>query len=660
MKRNLNRFVAVLLCLILLCCGTVFSACFLIENDYDIDDGFDDDPYVEPDYTFTISVTAGDDAQAKIVLKSVGAYGDYAQVVCLKNYEYLSYEQQTGVSEIKNAIPTVICDYECGSELEYAMDRYDEDGYDALYKKFYVIKNNGDIIAGPMYPTEIAPVYTHKQNITAKGIKGIMCDDKYRPEVADLGCEHTELNFLYTGMIVPNEYYDADTGVISPIEYTESTSVNGELMLTGQYTGTFAVEKYQYNGKTYYFRLDDYGGFHNLRHYDEMISKYTQDGVKVTLIMLTNYCSNQSVQPYFLTFSASHTQPESTLRAVNTSNEYGANYFGAFMEFIAKRYSVEDGSAPYKYGTVESYVMGNEIDQSYFWNSMVDIRYQEALTLEEYVTEYERMLRISNQAVKNAYSENVILISLTNRWNQQESAAYYPPKGIVDLLCYKTITEGNYNWGIGAHPYGVSLSTPGFWAGDKNSPMTGSLNTSNITWSNLEVFQLYLEQPSKMCNGKVRDVYITEGGVSSSPPDDSGMFESSKNQQAAGLAYAYYKCSQLSCIKALNYYRLIDNSGESAYFGLISADMSIKKPAYYVYKYIDTQYSYDVSDPYLDYIEWSEYSQGVLRTYGRQYGDFFDYKGVMPLYKSRFNWEEHWDESKIFIRVIDEDVDLGN
>ncbi len=653
MNKTVKKLLSILLCLVILSLSVSLLGCFLIENDYDIDDGFDDE-YVEPEYRFSVSTSTGDNAATKISIGAVGVIGDYAKVVSLKPYEYLYGEQQVGVAESKDVEPIVISDYECGTDVEIEIPRYDENGYDTIYNKFYVVSESNDIIAGPVYSSQIEPEYKHEQTIKAKGIKGIMCDDAYRAEVADLGCEHTELNMLFTGMIVPNEIYNSATGEITPLEFTESYDVSGQLVITNPTMGSSAVEKYIYNGKTYYFRLDEYGGFKNLRHYDDMIAKYTQDGVKVTLIMLMNYTSNQYVQPYFLTYEASHSQSGSTLRAVNTANAYGADYFAAFMEFIGKRYTQEDGSQKHKYGVVESYVMGNEIDMSIWWNVIVDVTVHEALSLEDYVTEYERMLRIANQALKKYYAGTEVLVSITNRWNQTEGYGYYAPKNILDLLSVKTLQEGNYNWGIAAHPYGVALSNPGFWAGDKNSGMTGALTTSNISWSNLELMQLYLEQPVKLCNGTVRSVYVTEGGVSSSSADDSGMFEKSKRQQAAGVAYAYYKCSQLSCVKALNYYRLIDSTGESAYFGLIVKDMSVKKPAYYVYKYIDTQFSFDVSEEYLEYIEWSEFVGGRLVTYGKNMGNIHEWRDVMPLYKSRFDWNSNWNEDLIIIREVDE------
>lgn len=650
MENFFKKISTLMFVLILFLSSGLVTGCSFLDVNFDVDDGYDNENEITKlDYTFNVSSSL---TKTSLNISGVGEYGDYARVVSLKPWEYLYGEEQVGISDYIQATPVDVAEYECGTTATIEVDRY-VNKFDTIYNKYYVLDYFDNILAGPVYATEIEPEYKHKQVLTAKGIKGVMCDDAYQPEVADLGCEHTELNFLYTGMIVPNEIYNKQTGEITPIKYIENVDSLGNVISITRGGETTPVEAYDYNGTRYYFRTETYGGYQNLHHYDNLISKYTNDGVKVTLIMLTGYNSNQYIQPHFLTYEASHSQSQGTLRAVNASNPYGAGYWGAFMEFISKRYSCEDGSSIHKYGTVESYVLGNEIDLSVQWNVMVDVTHHEALSIADYATEYERMMRIANQAMKKYYTNNVALVSITNRWYQLEGFGYYAPKNIIDFLCNKTRLEGNYNWGIAAHPYGVNLSQPEFWKNDtKTLGMNGSLNTSNISWTNLEVLQLYLEQDSKKCNGNIRDVYITEGGVSSSDTSNTTMFSTTKNQQAAGIAYIYYKCSQLSCIKALNYYRLIDNSGESAYFGLLSPNKALEKPAYKVYKYVDTQYSFIVSNDYLSYIEWSKFIDGSYYSYGKNVGNVNDYQDTMALFDSRFDWDSNWNLDLMIIREV--------
>ncbi len=627
---------------------SLFAGCSLTEFEFDINAGYDEplEEYVDPDYKFNVSCSLD---KTTITLDGIGYYGDEAKVVSLKPYEYLYGENQTGICENTNATPNVIADYECGKGAQVEINRFDADGYDTVYCKFYVIDDGGEILAGPVYPTEITPENDHEEVVKVVGKKGIMCDDMYRSEVADLNCVYTELNFVISGMIVPLENYDEITQQITPIKYEEHLDENGKGYIVGPDGVQQEVEAYVHNGKKYYFRVCDYAGINGLRHYDEIISHYTRDGVKVTLIVLLIFNDNQLVQPYFMTYPDARTS-KSKLLAINTSNEYGAGYWAALMEFVAKRYSKEDDASTAQYGAVETFVIENEIDAANDWHAMVDDKH-EPIDLEDYTVEYERTLRIANQSMKSAFSRDVALISFTNYWKYDKGwAATYQSKDILDIISSKTRREGNYNWGIAAHPYGFNLRIPNFWSNDINY-VNGSLNTAAITWTNLEVLQLYLEQETKLCNGKVRDVYITEGGISACPKGEQ-LTDAAKRQQAAGVAYAYYKSTQLSCIKALIYYRLIDNTDDGGHFGLLSTDEQIK-PAYEVYRFIDTQYSFEITNQYYDCIKWVKMENGTLHTYPETFGEP-SYQNLMCICPSKFDWTTHWDESLIIVRETSE------
>ncbi|MCM1533877.1 MAG: DUF5722 domain-containing protein [Corallococcus sp.] len=638
----------------------VFSGCFFFEfNDYDADDGYDDpDDYEEQEYVFDVECT---DDKTVITLNDVGYYGDTATLVYLKPYEYLESERQTGIVEERTSSPEIVGSYDCGTQASFTIDRYTEEGYDTVYCKFYLTRGS-TVVAGPVYATTIKPAYEHDEVVQATGIKGLMLDFPYEDEVEKLGCEHIQLNYLASDMIVPLETYDEQTKEITPIAYTEYLDGDLNGYIENPETGRQYVQAFDHNGKRYYFRTQAWtyngrGHGHVLSYYDRLISQYTRQHVKITLIILMWMELEQYVEPYFLTYPESRTSG-ATYFAVNTSNSYGAEYWSAFTKFIAMRYSQEDSYENAKYGTAETFIMGNEIDQSSSWNAIVADS-DSSLDISNYCTEYERMLRISNQSFKSAYSRNVPLVPLTHFWTAKGTPDIlknqdYKPKEIFDYLSLKTKTEGNYNWGLAIHPYGADLVVTDFWRNDVTK-VNGSLNTEKITWTNLEVLQLYLEQPVKLCNGNVRDVYVTEGGVTSGS-NYSTQYSVGKNQQAAGVAYAYYKATQLSCIKALNYWRLCDHNSEGAYFGLMT-ESGAYKPAYYVWKYIDTQYSYLVSAEYFSYIQWTENIGGSVQYFGAGHGAT-QWSEVMAIRPSNFNWEERWDESKIAVRYVDEYPDF--
>ena len=627
---------------------TTLSGCSLYVIDWSINDGFDDEEYIAPDYNFQISAKEN---SLNFSISNIGTYGENAKIVALAPYQYLYGEDYVGLSEEVGATPIEISNYECGTSLDFTANRFigENNKIDGLYYKYYVLSNTDEILAGPMYCTEIEHINGSEDPLPAKKKKkGVASEDMYTDKVGDLGCSYTAISVVMDYMIAPNEFYNTVTKQIEPINYVEGVNEKGELTISHG-SETWAADFIDYNGKRYYFRLDLGGGV-SLRHYDNIIKKYTDDGVRVTLIMLLHNVfdkNNRYIQPYHITYPATAGN-EANYVQFNTSNAYGANYWGAFMEFLGNRYS-QKGS---KCGNVFTYVLGNEVDAPTQWNQIVAPN-QPALSLENYLEEYEREMRIANMALKKYHANSKVLISLTNHW----ASAYneYAPKQMIDYLTLKTLNQGNYDYGLAAHPYGSNLGIPNFWSNDvSNTSMTGSLNTPQITWSNLEVLQLYLEQTTKRCNGKVRSVYLTEGGVSSSSPS-STMFEETLNQQAAGVAYLYIKCAQLSCVDAVIYYRLIDHKDEGIYFGLFTNDLSFKKPAYNVYKYIDTQFWHDISFPYLKYITWTvSLGPGIpAYTYGYNVGNVSGYKDTMKLFNSKFNWEV-WNEDLIGVRIINE------
>lgn len=621
-------------CALIIILTVCLAGCSLFDWNTDIDDGFDRDEVIATEYDFTITASLD---TITVSASSIGEYGNQAKLVALPPYKYLYTETVHGLSQNIDEKPIVIDSYDCGTSAVISFERYVDD-VDYSYYKYFFVDDANNVLAGPMYCTEIQPLYTHESPIDSPGIKGVTSEDVQAYEVMDLGCTSTALNMLTERLVVPNEL--DHNGEWIELEYTESIDAQGNLMVERVGSGLVErVEKVQHNGKTYYMRLDE------VEYFDKTIRFYTQNNVRVTLILLQRNIQNALIQPSALLYP--NTENANTFVQINTSNELGAGYWGAIMEFLANRYSQSDNRETAKYGVVESYVLGNEIDLSGSWNAIVPVDHP-PLDLEDYVEEYERIMRIGNTAIKKYYGGNKVLASITHHWCSK--GGEYAPKDILDSMTKKTIRQGNYDYGFAVHPYGADLQLPNFWAVDPYYwEMSGNLNTSKITWSNLEVLQLYLEQPSKLCNGEIRSVYLTEGGVSSGSATDSVA----QQQQCAGIAYAYYKASQLSCVKAFIYFRLIDNRRDGTQFGLIRSD-GILKESYNLYKFIDTQYTDQVAAPYLRLISWNSKENGQSIPHGQDIGNVQSYFDTMALFKSQFDWASHWDESKFIVRHVDE------
>ena len=170
----------------------------------------------------------------------------------------------------------------------------------------------------------------------------------------------------------------------------------------------------------------------------------------------------------------------------------------------------------------------------------------------------------------------------------------------------------------------------------------------------MEVYDNYLSQEQLLFNGKIRRLYLTEGGVSSG----SLQTEYTLATQAAGVAYAYYKAVNLDCVDAFIYYRGFDNIEETGglKFGLYTwgyPSSDAIKPSYEVFKYLDTQYSFVVADQYLNKVVFYKFKGKEKIRYSQARGNVNSYFDAMNVRDSEFDWEVKWKESNIITRHID-------
>jgi hypothetical protein len=263
------------------------------------------------------------------------------------------------------------------------------------------------------------------------------------------------------------------------------------------------------------------------------------------------------------------------------------------MEFLAKRYSQSQAT-----GLISNYVISNEIDSThYFYNCS---------NLNTFMEEYSRALRIANLAVKKYAADIHVIVPFTHYWKgyaekigqENPGTASLRPYDELQWLVKQTNARGAYDWGIAPHTYATYNTASNYTYIDTQSGyLTDSYKTTKeITFSNFEVWKQYLSLPSVRYKGKLRNIYLTENGISS----NKNTTEDQK-KQAATFAYAYYKVSQFSFVKTYNFYRTVDHEQETAMnlaCGFLKQDRS-KKLVYDVYKYIDTNQTFNYSNQYL-------------------------------------------------------------
>lgn len=559
------------------------------------------------------------------VSQSDYAANETLDVVMLKPYEYYNGEKERGIYFERETSDQgeIIGTYNVDNEKTITIDRFTTEGYDNLYNKFILAKD-GNLAAGPFFVSNIESERNYEQKITATTKKGILSQGN--DELLNLGVGWTEYNINPNNFIYPNEYVDSE-GNIVPID-------NSNLSENDAIT-------FESNGQTYYFRKSV------IENMDKDLLFCKENNIKVVYIVYYLKILDQMHAPYFMGYPEARDYDKNKIFGIDTSNQLGAGYFIAAMEFMAERYSREDG----EFGWVHRFVIGNEIDLSSEWNPVFNYNEKEPLDTKQYLEEYARTLRIAEQATKKYYSDSMVLVSNCHSWNGNRTAlASYSAKELYDYLNAKVSYQGNYNWGIAGHPYPKDLSAAAYLEEEVGSnDVNGDIDTSlYVTWTNLEIYDIYLSQEHLLFNGQIRKVYLTEGGVS------SGGYNSptaSRNElcQAAGIAYAYYKSMSLECIDAFIYYKLIDSAadGGGCNFGIYTDSMQ-QKASYEVFKYIDTQYSFDVANEYLSSIKFRKDGQ----VYSVANGKITSYENIMNVCDSDFDWEKQWSEDKIIVRTV--------
>ena len=574
-------------------------------------------------------VVEATDSQIIIHLNGVGSSGS-AKIYRYTAESYHHADPYKGLSaNLDNG--TAIADYDLGTAVDAVTDRYDADGTDHLYDKYYVLQGD-KIVAGPFYASEIASI--GNKNVTPFEVetkKGLTHEDSTTINTAvDMGVGNTVINLDLCNMIYANE--DASG---NPVDNSGRNAI-----------------KFTSNGETYYFNAD------YVSSKDKQISDYTKNGINVTLVIISWAWRAGNNYPAAFRYDTDNTDTQTL--GFNTSNALGRKYWTAAMEFMAERYS--DKSFAY----VDQFVVGNEIDYTYDWYLIqpgtVNGLYQRA-DFNTFMEEYARTFRLADLAVKKYNSGAKILVSLTHNWaessltsygfpsDRQTTARYnsYAPKEMFDWLVKQEGARGNFNWGLAVHPYpvGTTSSNPvksdvdPSLAGVPNAhPVTGNADTTPwITVSNLELYQTYLERPENQYKGETRTVSLTEASICNE--DKSGVsaseYQKSLMEQAASIAMMYYRAACIPCINEVAYFEYHDqNLGGSYQLGLAELD-GTEKPAANVWKYVDTNLSFNYTNKYLSYIDPKAGS----------------YKDLMNAVNSGYNWNKYWTDENLMPRKVD-------
>ena len=431
---------------------------------------------------------------------------------------------------------------------------YDGFSYDRILSRWLVVKGDaidsharyGDEVTGVTGPAEAAPK-------TKKGLGGFFGESTQVNDLDVLGITSVTVNIVLHALI--------------------------NTVQTGSYT-----VKHTYGGKNYYISTSQQSSL------DRIMTACAQRRIVVSAIILNSRTDDTAASRIL-------THPEATgghYSMPNMTTAESVNLYAAALTWLASRYN---GGA---YGRIHHWILHNEIDFQKEWTNMGD--QPEMLYMDAYV----KSMRMASLIARKYDPHAAVLISLTHCWTKSDGQ--FAPKNLLEDLKSYGAAEGDFWWGVAAHPYPQNLTLPAFWKNDTQS--TYGRNTSYITFKNLEVLSDWaLQDGNKAADGRKRIVFLSENGTNSPSYSDSDLA-----LQAAGACWMWKKVSRLPGIDAVQWHNWRDNKGEGGLrIGLRkfpeSPDNSAVKPVWNVYRAAGTGDEDSVFAPYLPVIGISSWEE---------------------------------------------------
>ena len=310
------------------------------------------------------------------------------------------------------------------------------------------------------------------------------------------------------------------------------------------------AEAFVYGGETYH--LDTAA----LSALDYRIKSLSDAGIHVYLNYLLAFDTSAPASLYYPKAEGN----AATLYAPNVSTPEGIRRYAAVMHFLAARYSRPDG----KHGFCGSYILGYEVNQEGERHSMG------LAELSDYAAQYAILLRTADTAVRTAYANGRVFVSLSNRWDvssDEEPAPYL--FGARDLLDELAKGCGDIPFGISINPYPSELSMTDYWNDGK---ATDDVETAYLTMKNLSVLTEYVKRAPLLYQGHSRPIVVGEFGL-------SGKADENEDLQAAAYLHAYTAVCRYEEIEAFIWHRHVDHAGEKGlYYGLYASSDLLLEP----------------------------------------------------------------------------------
>ncbi len=443
--------------------------------------------------------------------------------------------------------------------------------YDRLLSKWAVTDASGNLQSHAHYADEVKAIRYAAPGIFKgkKGIGGIM--ETAATDIGPLGLHTVTFNVIANGLISINK--------------------------TGDYT-----QAYTYCGRTYYINTSQQA------NNDKILKTCSDNDIIVAAIILFNTGGDPE-------YATAMLHPEYTSKGFytmpNMTSMDGVHAYAATISYLADRYSKGDN------GRIHHWIMHNEVDAHDTWTNMgADPK------MLRFLDAYEKSLRLTSNIVRQYDPNAYVLGSFTSAWSMPGDGGFRPKQMLDEMVCYGNV-EGDYRWGIAAHPYPQSFFKPKFWVDDTNA--TYNENSGYCTFKNIEVISDWVLRREHYYKGEEkRMLFFSENGVNSVDNSDANQ-----TIQAAGAAWAWKKANHNTGVDAIMWHNWFDHPVEAKdnlRLGLRDSNLNPKK-SWYVWQAAGTDNESAVLDQYLSTLgvsSWSQIHQGVALSGNEYYRFEFD------------------------------------
>ena len=462
----------------------------------------------------------------------------------------------------KDVVSTPVAQVKKEDSFSFSIPLNNNTEQSRLYSKFFVgIKfkdgtyqalSDGYFITNPEALAANQSAYPQ-----ARSKKGLLTDTAFGTDIDELGLSYTNVNITINDLLGGGGF------------------------------------SYTYNGKTYQYSSSYVSAL------DQILRVYQRNNMIVNAILLWRPDGNAHSFGYPGANAAI-----GNYHGWNVVSKEGIECVSAAIHFLGERYGRSDN----EYGHIAGWIVGNEANADTEWN------YTGHQQAPEYAYIYSNMMRITSQAVRSSCAHARIYMSLDMYWHGVSGGRRYDGKELVDYVNTYMKAEGDINWGVAFHPYGNPLTEAEWW----NDNATFNENATFISMQNISVLTGYLCKGGlRNPDGSVKHVILSEQGYTSYSNNQGNV----EWKQAAAYAYAYYVTEANPYIDAFIAMREIDAKPEAdtgLHQGLWYNDENkawctfAKKPAWTVWKYIDTDQSFSYTDSLAPIVGLSSFSS----TYG--------------------------------------------